>query len=130
MFFLDKKLVTISLKYLGGHPELTKPRNLTAYRKGDCICFKEITRPVIPISSIKKITLRNVSRTTNSLTPALFEQKRDKKFKNVLDIVLDYNGLEIHMLFSGNNVTSKYAQFLGLLKGSYKEYEKSECAPV
>ncbi len=127
MFFLDKKHVTISLKYLGGHPELPKQKNLTAYRNGDCICFKEVTRPAIPISSIKKITLRNVRRTANNSTPALL---RDEKFRNVLDVVLNYNGLEIHMLFSGDNVTSKYAQFLGLLKGSYKEYEKSECAPV
>jgi len=124
MFSFDKKQVTISLKYLGGHPELPKQRTLTAFRSDDVIRFKEVIRPVLPVQSIKKITLSNF----DPGTPAALSKRNfnPEKQRKVLVVTLDYNGLTVHMLFTGENMTAKYAQFMGLLRGNYKEYVHSE----
>ncbi len=124
MFSFDKKQVTISLKYLGGHPELPKQRTLTVFRSDDDIRFKEVVRPVLPVQSIKKITLSNFSQSTPTALPK--KNFNSEKQKKVLVVTLDYHGLTVHMLFTGENMTAKYAQFMGLLRGNYKEYVRSE----
>lgn len=126
MFSFDKKQVTISLKYLGGHPELPKQRTLTAYRIDNLICFKEVLRPVIPVEAIKKVSLITVPRTRTTAHRVGFDPDKDKKTRNVLVVTVDYNGVDVHMLFTGSNMTAKYAQFMGLFKGHYKEYVRSE----
>ena len=127
MFSFDKKQVSISLKYLGGHPELPKQRTLTAFRNDNIIQFKEVNRPVLPVQSIKKITLSNFGPGTPMMSSQTgFTPDQEKKSKKVLVITVDYNGLNVHMLFTGENMTAKYAQFMGLLKGNYKEYVHSE----
>lgn len=128
MFSFDKKQVTVLLKYLGGHPEIPKQKKLTAYRINDDIRFKEVLRPVIPVRSIKKISLRKLAACPD--TPKVFTTntgfKAHNKSRNALVVTVDYNGLDVHMLFTGDNITAKYAQFMGLLKGNYKEYLQSE----
>ena len=127
MFSFNKKEVSISLKYLGGHPELPKQRTLTAFRNDNVIQFKEVIRPVLTVQSIKKVTLSNFGPGTPLTTSRTgFTPDNVRKSKKVLVITVDYNGLDVHMLFTGDNMTAKYAQFMGLLKGNYKEYVHSE----
>ncbi|HBX22796.1 MAG TPA: hypothetical protein DEF34_04030 [Desulfotomaculum sp.] len=127
MFSFDKKQVSISLKYLGGHPELPKQRTLTAFRNDNFIQFKEVIRPVLAVQSIKKIILSNFGPGTPMATSRTgFTPDNERRSKKVLVITVDYNGLDVHMLFTGDNMTAKYAQFMGLLKGNYKEYVHSE----
>lgn len=138
MFFFDKKQVTISLKYLGGHPEMPKQRILTVFKGSGTIQFKEINHPVIPVQTIKKITLCKAENgpgapgsfsTGRTPAPGAREIKAmpcGKNINNVLVVTLDYNGLDVYMYFTGSHITAKYAQFMGLLKGNYKEYLQSE----
>ncbi len=133
---LKRQLTTLNLTYLGGHPDLpnkiavgigTEQEYLVLYNGPT---FKPVLK--VPKSSIKKVELqRESSRSVGKAAAgvivggvltggigavagaALGGRKKDD---SLLVVTIDYNGMDIEMIFSGDNVAGKYSQFMGLLK--------------
>jgi len=129
---LKKQLSGVQLKYLGGHPEYPYQGNITVIKEGNCITFLGINRPTIPVSSIKNVSLqKGSSRSIGKAAAgaivggvltggigavagaALGGRKKDD---SLLVVTVDYHGMDIELIFGGDNVTSKYSQFMGLLR--------------
>ena len=129
---LKKQLSGVQLKYLGGHPDADFIGNVSVIREGDCITFFSFNRPMIPVSSIKNVSLqKGSSRSIGKAAAgaivggvltggigavagaALGGRKKDD---SMLVVTVDYHGMDIELIFGGDNVTSKYSQFMGLLR--------------
>lgn len=129
---LKKQLSGVQLKYLGGHPEYPYQGNITVIKEGNCITFLGINSPMIPVSSIKNVSLqKGSSRSIGKAAAgaivggvltggigavagaALGGRKKDD---SMLVVTVDYHGMDIELIFGGDNVTSKYSQFMGLLR--------------
>lgn len=129
---LKKQASGVMLKYLGGHPELDQQLSVTVIREGDHITFLGLNKPMVPVESIKKVELQKASKRSlgkaaagavvgGVLTggigavagAAIGGRKKDD---SLLVVTVDYNGMEIEMVFAGDNVAGKYSQFMGLLK--------------
>lgn len=87
---------------------------------------------MIPVSSIKNVSLqKGSSRSVGKAAAgaivggvltggigavagaALGGRKKDD---SLLVVTVDYHGMDIELIFGGDNVTSKYSQFMGLLR--------------
>lgn len=129
---LKKQLGGVQVKYIGGHPDAPFHGNVTVIREEDYITFLALEKPKIPISSIKKVELEKASKRSagkaaagaiigGALTggvgliagAAIGGRKRDD---SILVVTVDYNGMEVEMVFGGDNITGKYNQFMGLLR--------------
>lgn len=129
---IKKQLSGVPLTYLGGHPDATFKGKVTVIREGDYITFLGIEKPILPVNSIKNVSLQKESSRSigkaaagaivgGVLTggigavagAALGGRKKDD---SLLVATVDYNGMDVEMIFSGDNVSSKYSQFMGLLK--------------
>jgi len=129
---IKKQLSGVQLKYFGGHPEFPQQGSVTVVKEGGCITFLGINKPMIPVNSIKSVSLQKASSRSAGKAAAgaivggvltggigavagaaLGGRKKDD---SLLVVAVDYNGMDIEMLFGGDNVSSKYSQFMGLLK--------------
>lgn len=130
---LKKQLSGVPLTYLGGHPDASFQGKVTVIREGNDLKFLGFDKkPIIPIESIKKVELQKASKRSlgkaaagavvgGVLTggigavagAAIGGRKKDD---SLLVVTVDYNGMEIEMVFAGDNVAGKYSQFMGLLK--------------
>lgn len=131
---LKKQLSGVmGLNYLGGHPDLPRQmNNITVIREKDYITILGINKPIVPISTIKKVELQKASKRSvgkaaagaivgGVLTggigavagAALGGRKKDD---SLLVVTVEYNGMDIEMVFAGDNISSKYGRFMGLLK--------------
>lgn len=129
-----KQLSGVQLKYAGGHPEAALQGNVTVARDGDCLrFFGGIMRPPnIPVSSIKRVELDKASKRSAGKAAAgaiiggvltggigllagaaVGGRKKDD---SIIVMTIDYNGMDVDMIFTGDNVAMKYSRFMSLLK--------------
>lgn len=129
---LKQQASSVQLQYLGGHPEASTAGNVTVVRDGDYIVFSGVHRPPnIFVSNVKKVELDKASKRSAGKAAAgaiiggvltggigliagaaIGGRKKDD---SIIVMTVAYKGMDVEMVFGGDDVSKKYGKFTALL---------------